>query len=283
MRELPDPRHLALTALEALERREGYADAALDGLLSRHPGLPPRDRALVSHLVYGVLRWRSRLDAFLARASARPLARVHPRLLQILRLGAYQLLFLDRIPSHAAVGATVELARATGLGHACGFANAVLRKVAAQGADLPLPADPAGRLALLFGCPPWLVERWLAEYGPEGAEALCRAASSVPALWLRVDPRRVSREAALAELRAGGVAAEPGAYAPEAVWLGTSAGDPRAIPLVARGDAVVQDQASQLVAHLVAPEPGARLLDACAAPGLKAAHLAALAPGGRVT
>ncbi len=274
------PRQLALAALDALERREGYADAALDGLLGRHPELAPRDRALVSQLVYGVLRWRGRLDAHLARAASRPLAKIHARLLQVLRLGAYQLLYLDRIGRHAAVHETVELARASKLGHTTGFVNAVLRRVADAGPDLPLPEDPAERLALTYSCPGWLTAQWLAEHGPEGAEALCRSAATVPPLWLRVDR---GRDEALAELRAGGWAAEAGAFAPEAVWAGASAGDPRAIPLVARGAAVVQDQASQLVAHLVAPGPGARVLDACAAPGLKATHLVALEPSCRIT
>lgn len=283
MKRPTHPRALALRALEDLERREGFADAVLDGLFSRHPELPARDRALASHLVYGVLRWRNRLDAHLLRAASRPLERMHPRLLQLLRLGAYQLLFLDRIPPRAAVSETVELARQTGQGHATGFVNAVLRKVAALGPELELPTEAAARMALLFGCPTWLVEQWTREHGPEGAEALCRASSRIPPLWLRVDIARSSREDALTTLREAGLEAVPGAFAPEALWV-SGAGDPRTLPLVAEGKAVVQDQGSQLVAHLVAPGPGARVLDACAAPGLKATQLAALAgPGGEVT
>jgi 16S rRNA (cytosine967-C5)-methyltransferase len=233
--------------------------------------------------VYGVLRWRNRLDAHLARAADRPLRRLHPRLLQILRLGAYQILFLDRVPDRAAVSESVELARAGGQGHAAGFVNAALRRVAADGSWLDLPEPPVERLALLFGCPPWLVERWLVEYGVEGAQALCRASSRIPHLWLRVDTVRCSREEALTRLREAEVEAELGTFAPEAILL-APAGDPRDLPLVADGLAVVQDQASQLVAHLVAPERGWRLLDACAAPGLKATHLAALTgEDGRVT
>jgi 16S rRNA (cytosine967-C5)-methyltransferase len=272
----PDARTLALKALDAVERRGAFAERVLDGLLARRPGLLPRERALASHLLYGVLRWRNRLDAHLARAASRPLEKVHPRLLQVLRLGAYQILFLDRIPDRAAVSESVELARRAGLNHACGFVNAVLRKVAAAGPDLPCPADPASRLSLLFGCPLWLVELWIREHGAQGVEFLCRAASQIPPLWLRVNPRRISRTDALSELQREGFTAAVGAYGPEAVRV-ESAGDPKAIPLVARGCAVVQDQASQLVAHLVAPEPSWRILDACAAPGLKATHLAVLA------
>lgn len=282
MRRPPDARTLALEALHAVERRQAFADAVLDGLLRRNPGLPRAERALATQLVYGVLRWRGRLDAHLRQASTRPLAGIHPLLLHILRLGAFQVLFLDRVPAHAAVSESVELARRRGLAHASGYVNAVLRRVAAAGNDLPLPADGGARLALLFGCPEWLVERWAAEHGLEGAEKLCRACSRIPPLWLRVDTSRMPREQAVAELKRTGIEAVSGTRAPEAVWI-PSGGFAADLPLVREGLAVAQDQASQLVAHLLCPTPGWRILDACAGPGLKATHLAALVgPGGRV-
>ncbi len=282
MKRPPDARTLALEALQAVERREAFADAVLDGVLRRNPALAPAERSLATQLVYGVLRWRNRLDAHLSSAASRPLGGVHPLLLQILRLGAFQILFLDRVPDRAAVNEAVELARRKGMAHTTGFVNAVLRRVAAGGRDIPLPEGAAERLALLFGCPGWLVERWGEEHGPEGAELLCRAASRIPPLWLRLDTSRMSRREAVATLAAEGVEAVPGARAPEALWL-PAGGAPSENSLVERGLAVVQDQASQLVAHLVAPRPGWRILDACAGPGLKATHLAALAgAGGRV-
>jgi 16S rRNA (cytosine967-C5)-methyltransferase len=278
VRANPDARSLALQALQSLERRRSYSDAALDALLARHSGLSSRDRGLLLHLVYGVLRWRNRLDAHLERASERPLARVHPKVLDLLRLGAYQLLYLDRVPDRAAIFETVELARSSGVGHTAGFVNAVLRKVAALGPELPLPDEPAARLSLLFGCPEWLAEAWLREHGPQGAERLCRAGSQIPTLMLRIDPGKIGREEAVRELAASGLEAGPAEWAPEGVWV-EGAGDPRSLPLVARNAAVVQGQASQLISHLVAPQPGWRLLDACAAPGLKTTHLASLLGG----
>lgn len=268
-------RTLALETLQSLERRRGYSDATLYAVLTRNRDLPESEKGLLLHLVYGVLRWRNRLDAQLARASTRPLARIHPKLLDVLRLGTYQVHYLDRIPHWAAISESVELARRSGLAHAAGFVNAVLRKVAAEGPHLPLPEDPGGRLSLLFGCPLWLVEAWLAEHGPDGAERLARASSAIPTLTLRVDTRRVSRLDAEGELRAAGLEAGPGEWAPEAIWM-EGGGDPRALPLIRDGRALVQDQGSQLVAHLLRPEPGWRILDACAAPGLKATHLAQL-------
>ncbi len=280
MTPTPDARLFALTVLDDLERRDRYADAALDAALRRAPGLGPADRALASHLVYGVLRWKNRLDAHLARASARPLSRTHPKVLQVLRLGAYQILFLDRVPDRAAVHTAVDLARGAGHAHAAGFVNAVLRRVARDGPEPPPARDRVDQLSLLYGCPRWLVERWLGEHGRGGAELLCRAASRVPARWLRV---RGPAGPAVAKLRAAGLAAEPGAFAPGAVRV-DGGGDPRQWPLLADGRAVVQDQASQLVVHFLGPRPGERILDACAGPGIKTTQLAeAVGQGGHVT
>ncbi len=270
-----DARTLALDTLEAVERRHAYADVTLDGMFSRFPTLRASDRALASHLVYGVLRWRNQLDAHLARAASRPLKKIHPTLLQILRLGAYQILHLDRVPARAAVSEAVDLARQRGLAHAAGFVNALLRRLAVSGDELPLPEDLPHSLSLRFGCPLWLVESWIAEYGEEGSEILCRCASRIPPLWLRVDTRRIAREKALTALAAHGIDVAPGRQGPEAVRV-DGGGDPRDLPLVRDGLAVVQDQASQLVAHLLAPRAGWRVLDACAAPGLKATHLVQL-------
>ena len=270
----PTPRALALDLLAQLELREAYADVLLNAALDRAPAMATRDRALASHLVYGVLRWRNRLDHHLARFCRQPLKKLHPKVLQLLRLGAYQILFLDRVPDRAAVSESVALAHYCGQAPASGLVNAVLRRVAEAGPELSERLSPEERLSLLFGCPGWLVERWLAEHGPEGAESLCRGASQVPQLWLRIDPRRVSRKEALARLHDGAIEAFPGAYAPDAVGL--TSGDPRGNPLVREGLAVVQDQASQLIAHWLAPEPGWKVLDGCAAPGLKTTHLAGM-------
>jgi len=271
----PSSRSLALDVLVDLERRDAYSDVLLNTVLDRQPRMSARDRALTSHLVYGVLRWRNRLDHHLARFCRQPLQKLHPKVLQILRLGAYQILFLDRIPDRAAVAEAVDLTRHAGVAQASGLVNAVLRRVAECGAELPDQLSAEQRLSLLFGCPGWLVERWITEYGADGAESLCRGAARVPQLWLRTDPRRTSRDAALARLAQAGIDAFPGAFAPEAIGL--SGGDPRANPLVAEGLAVVQDQASQLISHWLAPTPGWRVLDGCAAPGMKTAHLAGLA------
>ncbi len=280
MTRSPNPRSVAVAVLEDVDRRGAYAEEALDARLRRAGGMPGRDRALVAHLAYGVLRWRNVVDAHLARASSRPLSKLHPTVLAVLRVGAYQILFLDRVPARAAVHEAVEEVRRRRLGHASGFVNAVLRAVARRaGEPPPAPDTPAGRLALRFGCPEWIVERWLAEWGEAGAEGLARAASRIPETFLRA---RGDREGLLERLRGEGVEAEPAAFAPQGIRVRFQ-GAPGDLGPVRDGSAVVQDQASQLVVEVLAPEPGWRVLDACAAPGLKALQIAErVGPGGRV-
>jgi len=271
-------RTLALEVLDKIYRTDGYADIVLDSFLKNAPALDQRDKSLASNLVYGVLRRQNFLDAHIVQASARPLRKIKPRLLSVLRLGAYQLFFLDRIPARAAVNETVNLSKYAGFSHAAGFVNAVMRKLSSEDWRLELPEDRAARLSLLFGCPVNIVKSWIEEYNVEGAEAMLGQVSRIPSRWLRIDSRKISRDQARLELEKAGIKARPGAFAPESLLV-EACGDLREISLVAERKTVVQDQASQLIAHLVNPEPGWKILDACAAPGMKATHMAQLAGG----
>ena len=262
---MPSPaRALALATL----RRVGEGAATLaDALATPRAGaLDPRERALLHELVLGTLRRRGWLDHALARVSSRPLDRVSPGVLDALRLGAYQLLFL-RVPAHAAVSESVELARSAEP-RSAGFANAVLRRLQRDGppAEPAASADPLGWLTTAGSLPRWLAERWLARDGPEAAVFRARAALEPPPTHLRLNPRHPG---AAAELAAAGAvvrpAAVPGALAVEGGRL---------TALAERGVVYVQDEGSQLVAHLAAAD--GLLLDACAAPGGKALLLADL-------
>jgi 16S rRNA (cytosine967-C5)-methyltransferase len=253
-----DPRQIAFDLLCRVE--EGaYADLALDGALSRLPGLDPRDRALATELLYGTLRCRGRL------------------VLALLRLGAYQLLQLDRIPAPAAVHATVELARKVRLERASGFVNAVLRSLLRERETIPWPdpaAEPLAYLEHVLSLPGWLAGRWLKEFGAGEAIALAEAMLHPAPFTVRVNLLRQTREAYLERLRAAGFAAEPTRFAPEGVTVSGRGG--AALPGSAEGWFQVQDEASMLVARLLGARGGERLLDACAAPGGKTTQLAAL-------
>ncbi len=271
-----DPRHLALTILERVTGG-AYADRALDAELQRHPALDPRDRALCTELVYGALRQQGRLDYALARFCKQPLLKLETRVLLLLRLGAYQLLCLDRIPASAAVDTTVQLARRLGLERATGFLNGVLRALARGQSQLTWPdpaSDPLMHLQHTLSLPRWLAERWLRDLGRNEAIALAGALLEPAPFSVRVNTLKTDREGFLLALAAQGHKGDPTRFAPEGVTLAARANAP--LPGDLEGWYQVQDEASMLVAHLLAPRPGERLLDACAAPGGKTTHLAAL-------
>jgi 16S rRNA (cytosine967-C5)-methyltransferase len=282
-----DPvRLLAFEALRAVDERDAYANLVLPPLLRKareQDGFDGRDAALATELVYGTLRRQGTYDAILAACVDRPLREVDPPVLDVLSLGAHQLLG-TRIPTHAAVSASVELARVVlGDGRAK-FVNAVLRKVARHDLDgwleqvaPPYEEDPEDHLAVVHSHPRWIVSALWDSLGGgrAGIEDLLEADNERPEVTLVARPGRATAEELLRE-----PAAEPGRWSPYAVRL-TEGGEPGAVEAVREGRAGVQDEGSQLVALALANAPvegrDERWLDGCAGPGGKAALLAALA------
>ncbi|MFF9729590.1 RsmB/NOP family class I SAM-dependent RNA methyltransferase [Streptomyces albidoflavus] len=287
-----DPvRILAFEALRAVDERDAYANLVLPALLRKaredHPDtFEARDAALATELVYGTLRRQGTYDAIIAACVDRPLREVDPPVLDVLSLGAHQLLG-TRIPSHAAVSATVELARVVlGDGRAK-FVNAVLRRITADDLDgwlervaPPYDEDPEDHLAVVHSHPRWVVSAlWDSLGGPRaGIEDLLEADNERPEVTLVARPGRTTSDTLLDGLSPD--RALPGRWSPYAVRL-TEGGEPGAIDAVREGDAGVQDEGSQLVALALAAAPlegsDSRWLDACAGPGGKAALLAGLA------
>jgi 16S rRNA (cytosine967-C5)-methyltransferase len=264
-------RDVARRVLDRVDKGGAWATLSLDGELSR-AGLADRDRRLAAELVYGVLRHRTRIDRALAAHA--DLKRTPPRVITALRIAAYQLLFLDRVPGYAAVDDAVNAARAAGGAKLAGFVNAVLRKLATAG-EPALPSEPRERLTVEHSLPTWIVDELAAAAGDrldELAAAFCQPAS----LIARVNPLRTTREAVIAELAAAGATATPVAAAPMAIAI-DGLGDPARSPSFRAGRWTVQDTGAQLVGLLAAPRRGQRILDACAGVGGKATHLAELA------
>jgi 16S rRNA (cytosine967-C5)-methyltransferase len=271
----PDARALAHEILQRVETTDAFADVLLAHRLAHTP-LAARDRALVTRLVYGTLAWQGRLDHHLSTLVRTPLAQLDPPVRAALRLGLYQLLFLERVPAYAAVDASVRLARAAGRG-ASGLVNAVLRR--AGGAPLTLPgadADPIERLAVEWSHPRWLVERWARDFGPDELPALLAADNVRGATAVRANRLRTTPEALAAELAAAGIATTAGRWAPDALVVGRGAARVRDLPAWREGRLAFQGEAPQLIAPLLGVGAGAHVLDACAAPGGKSGHLAAL-------
>jgi 16S rRNA (cytosine967-C5)-methyltransferase len=270
-------RAAAARVLERVETGRALADRALEQALSRGV-FAPRDAALVTELVLGTLRWQRALDWRLAPHSRRPLERLDPPVRVLLRMTAYQLLFLERVPAFAAIDDAVTLARARGPRGAAGFVNAVLRSLATAAAREPAPADdPIEALATRGSCPTWLARRWTARYGREDAARLMAAMNERPPLTLRANTLRLPREALRERLlREEGIETRAGRWAPEALIVERGGGSPAAWRAFVEGALAVQDEASMLVAHLLGARPGETVADVCAAPGTKATHLAQL-------
>jgi 16S rRNA (cytosine967-C5)-methyltransferase len=260
-----ESRRAALKILEQV--REGRTfEVALDRGVRT---LPEPDRRLAHELAAGVLRQRSVLDRQLAPLVPRGWDRVAAELQDILRMGAYQLTALERVPAHAAVDTSVALAKDTGGVRAAGFVNAVLRRLTRvePPADPTASGDPAG-LAERYSHPVWLVRRWLESFGPEATESLLRWNNRRPRLVLQ--PARVDRETLAAAWQAAGIEIE---FAPYDAGIVTDRGRPAELPGYREGHFVVQDPAHALLARFADPPRGAVIYDACAAPGGKAIAL----------
>ncbi|MFA1547541.1 RsmB/NOP family class I SAM-dependent RNA methyltransferase [Actinomadura chokoriensis] len=270
-------RRTAFDVIRAVETRDAYANLLLPKRLHDR-GLSGRDAALATELTYGTLRGRGTYDAVLALCSDRELRRIDAPLLDVLRLGAHQIL-ATRIPPHAAVGTTVELARSVAGPGQAKFANAVLRKVATRDMDAwleivaPAGADPTTRLSVAHSHPKWIVSALRDAVGRDEIDELLAADNARPRVTLVARPGR----ATLQELYESG--AEPAPYSPYAAVL--PEGDPAGIAAVREGRAAVQDEASQMVALALAEAPldgqDARWADLCAGPGGKAGLLSAIA------
>ncbi len=274
----PNPLDARYGAYEILQRVEegGYADRLLDSYLERHPTIDPRERGLLTELVYGLLRLRGRIDFALQHFSRQPLERLETNALLLLRLGAYQLLELDRIPPHAAVHATVELAHQVGMGRVAGLVNGTLRTLIREQATLkwPTPEDLKAYLQHSCSLPPWLAKELLRQFPNVDSQALAEAFTKAAPLSLRTNTLKTDRETLLAALAEAGHIARPCRYAAEGIIVEKRAAQP--LPGDSDGWYQVQDEASMLMAHLLDPQAGDRILDSCAAPGGKTTHLAAM-------
>ena len=295
------PRAVATWVCYAVNNGDQRARELLDRELERS-GFDRRDRDLTTELVYGTLRRRGTLDRLVAAFSRVPLPKIQPRVLEILRLGAYQLVFLDKVPASAAVNEAVKIAKQVSSQGAAGFVNGCLRSlgraiVATGGGqgddprravplgdgafclfDRPVLPDPARslaeHLAAAHSFPAWLVRRWLSRYDAATCRQLLEAANAAPGVVLRINHLRTTQDDLLAELAHTGRWARPAG--PGHVVL-EQAGDLSRLRALRDGLCTVQGMAASAAAPMLAPAAGERLLDVCSAPGSKACQLAELA------
>lgn len=273
-------RETALRVLTSCRTGGAWADAALKSQLGRD-GLSGLEAALCSRIVYGVIQNRLLLDFYLAAYCSQKPDHLQPPLPDILRIGAYQILFLDKVPDSAAVNTSVELAKTAGRVQAAGLVNAVLRKIAQNKKNLPpIPeGDEAKYLSIRYSHPRWLVKRLLTLLGREETERFLAEDNSQPPTAAQVNPLRGSVAELREDLESEGVTVEPHPWLPDCLLL-SGTGDLERLRAFQEGRFYIQDGAARLAVLALDVKPGEQVLDVCAAPGGKS-FAAAIAMGDR--
>ena len=275
-------RELAYSILARIETDHAYANRLLEAELPKAEFADPRDAAFVTELVYGVARWQKRLDWFLDQVCKKPMDSNDPSLRRILRIGAYQLLMLDRVPASAAINEAVNLAgkysRCSKLPAqvAKGVVNGSLRQLDRSRGSLLAPetaADPVIRIAAAHSFPEWLVSRWMARIGEERTEESCRMRNQPSPLTLRVNTLRTSVSEALERFSAQGILVE---RLPDDLPGVTISNAPPLQEIVGyrQGCWVPQNAASMAIAFALDPQPGEQVLETCAGSGVKTTQIA---------
>ena len=274
------PRNLALRVLNGLSPRPNLAETPLDDVFRYGSHLDERDRAFTSHLVQGVLRWRGRLDWIIQQAAHFPLKKIHPPILNILRLALYQIFFLDRVPQSAAVNEAVTQSKEHGAAHVVSFVNGILRNICRDKDNITFPDRERNRveyLSVFYSYPEWLVRKWVREWGTDFAEHLLAAGNRIPILTIRTNLLKLQRHQLIERLAEEGLEGKPTPFSPEGIWLEGIRGRVDQLASFKEGLFQVQDEAAQVTAHLLKPQPGEKILDICAGRGGKTTHLAGLA------
>ncbi|MDM8549774.1 16S rRNA (cytosine(967)-C(5))-methyltransferase RsmB [Desulfobacterales bacterium HSG2] len=283
-RKKKNPRETALSILNTVDKGRKTLDNILNEVFDEKNPIPKRDRSLINALVYGVLRWRGRLDWIIGHFSKTRLNRIEPEVLNILRIGLFQVIYLDRIPVSAAVNTSVEMAKSArshkrrSLGPwVARFVNGVLRNAVRGYETVPFPdmdKDPLSALAAGKSFPKWLIKRWLNCFGIEETGRLCDAINTIPPITVRTNTLKTAREDLIKSLEPDVGKIEPAAYSPDGVSFFNPKVSVPEMKAFKDGWFQVQDEAAQLVTSLLEPHPGDTVLDACAGLGGKTGHIA---------
>lgn len=270
-------RLLAVKALSDINRHGAYANITLQEYIQRY-NLSDLDRRFFTELVYGVLRRRNYLDAIIVHLAKRPLKKLSSMAVEILRLGVYQLIYTDKVPPSAAVNESVTLSKKLTRGLS-GFVNAILRSVIRQQGTLgidDLATDELERISLIYNMPLWLIALWVNEFGQEYTENLCAWFNEQPRLTARINTLKTDSSSCINALRTDNWVIEEDSDYKDMIYIDKHIGSLEKSRAVSHGHITFMDKASMLVARLVNPQKGDRILDCCAAPGGKSMYMAAL-------
>ena len=265
---MSNPRQIALEALLKTTRDGAYSNLTLDAVLSKSD-LDTRDKSFVSNLFYGVIERQLTIDYQLSQYLSKPLKKLKPEVLTIMRLGAYQILFMDKVPDSAAVNESIKLSKKNGASFASGLINAVLRKVAGAGLVLPKENSIAEYLSVKYSCPLWLVEKWINEYDEDNTAAFLQASLGSAETYIRVNNTKISADDLLAVLQRENVECEK-TYNENTIKINLKGQDIEKLESFKKGYYHVQDMASQLCAKALNARESDVVFDLCSAPGGKA-------------
>ncbi len=267
-------RNAAVAVIEEVFERGAYSNIALTKVL-RATNLRDIDRRFCTELVNGTVKCGASLDWIISKFVTRPLDKIAPKVLSILRIGVYQLKFLDRVPPSAAVNTSVEIAKTVSIG-ASKFVNAVLRSILRDPSKAAFPTDDSPQsLALRTFHPTWLVERWITQFGLEQTKKILDADNQPPPITLRVNRLKTTRAELIDRLRSIGADAQPSALVEDAIVCRRLGALENFAPLT-EGLCIIQDESSMLAARAIDPQPNEFVIDCCAAPGGKSTHIAEL-------
>jgi 16S rRNA (cytosine967-C5)-methyltransferase len=271
-----NPRAICLDILNRIEEADRHPDTLLTDSFKQYRNLTSLDRAFLTELTYGVLRWRGRLDWLIRHFSKVPFEKIELGILNILRLGLYQILFLSKTPFSAAVNESVKLAKGIRGKGGAGFVNGILRSILREKEQIPYPdfsENSVLHISVVESHPLWLVRRWAEEVGLEETMKICTFNNQISTLTLRANTLKINGKDLIEKLRERGLRPFPCSFSEEGILLE----DPpptSELPFLKEGLYIIQDEASQLVTSILDPKRGERILDACAAPGGKTTHIA---------
>ena len=276
---IKNPRYLAFLVLSENEKKKIPLDRTINKHEDRFNCLPKRDRTLANAVIFGVLRYRGKLDWIISKFSKRKITGLDPDVLCLIRIGLFQIVFLDKIPVSAAVNTTVEMAKNISNKWSAGFVNAVLRKASKGYVNLVLPdieKEPAFFISVEKSMPLWFSKRWLKRFGLDKTLKLCDAINEIPFITVRCNTLEISREKLVEKLENQTENIRFTKYAEDGISFSKPASAVNEMDTFKKGYFQVQDEAAQIVGSILDPVPGEKILDACAGLGGKTGHIAQL-------
>ena len=271
-----DVRHIALWILNELGNKKRTLDFLFE-IVHNKRSLSQKDRSLLQALVFGVLRWRGFLDTIISYFSNIRIEKIELNILNILRIGLFQIIYLSKIPVAVAVHTAVEMAKSSSSPWTAGYVNALLRKASLNYQEMPLPdphKDPIGSLSIKRSFPRWIIEKWIKRMGYQETEAFCDAINTIPPISICANVLRTTRKELAKDLQHQVKNIRLSTYSPDGISFFAPMTSIPEMQAFKKGLFQVQDEASQLVSFLVDPQPGESVLDACAGLGGKTGHLA---------